>query len=182
MRSASLLLALLFCHTPATAQNTAGGIAIGLHGTRFPNWSFGAFNYRSPGLLGVSLSGFPIWRVGVRASVGTTGPRVYSEDNGFDFWQVGIEARILQVGRFTPFAGTSYGGVTESRGLAYRYLGGEAGVYARLIGPLSLRLALDYLHPTSWDDSGWVPSGAGPVTKTLGWQIELNWRIIRFGS
>jgi hypothetical protein len=72
--------------------------------------------------------------------------------------------------------------VTESRGLAYRYFGAEAGVYARLIGPPSFRVAVDDLHPTSWDDSGLVPSGAGPDIKTLGWQIELSWRIVRFGN
>jgi hypothetical protein len=44
MRRTSFLLVLLPWHTPANAQRPPSGIALGLHVTRFPNWSFGGYD------------------------------------------------------------------------------------------------------------------------------------------
>lgn len=129
-------------------------------------------------MLGLSVSVVPVSRGGIRVSAGVV-PRYYGEDNGFELLERALEGRIVQVGPVTPFTSAGYGALMgETLGHDFRYLTAYAGLYVRLFGPLTLT----YVLRKSSDRSRGAPFGNGAHTHSLGWQLQLHWRMISCGS
>jgi hypothetical protein len=171
----------------AQSRPASAGIELGLLVGRFPSWRVLQFSdagvadrtFRTTTVPGATLALFPVRQIGIRATLETSGLRVYSEDDGFDVWRIGLEVRPAAIGPLILFAGASVGRLSHTNGVGFDVWSIGGGAQLRLTGAFSALVAADVLRDSDARTRGTSVQRTEVDLDSVAWRAGLVWRVVR---